>query len=50
MEDLEITETSGLTLLPFSEPMLRKVPEDFDFEKEDPKELKEKLLEKMRDL
>ena len=50
MEEATITETSELTLLPFSDPMLRKVPEDFDFEKEDPKELKEKLLEKMRDL
>ena len=55
MEEMQLTETETtvhdqLDLVPFTDPQLSKVPTDFNFELEDPLLLKEKLIEKMRDL
>ena len=43
LTETETTELDKLELVPFTDPKLREVPQDFDFEKEDAKELKDKL-------
>ena len=55
MEEMKLTDTETsvhdeLDLIPFTDPKLSKVPTDFDFELENPKLLKDKLIEKMKDL
>ena len=39
-----------LNLLPFNDDLLKRKPEPFDFEKHDAKEIKDKLITKMREL
>lgn len=48
MEDVKITEE--LTLLPFNDKLLKRTPAPFDFDKDDAKEIKKKLIDKMYDL
>ena len=48
MEDVKITEE--LTLLPFNDELLKRKPAPFDFDKDDAKEIKKKLIDKMYDL
>ena len=50
LTETETTELDKLELVPFTDPKLREVPQDFDFEKEDAKELKDKLITAMREL
>jgi len=56
MEETTITETNEVTsvdqleLIPFTEPLLKRKPKPFDFEKEDAKEITKALLTKMNDL
>ena len=40
LTETETTELDKLQLVPFTDPKLREVPQDFDFENEDAKELK----------
>ena len=44
LTETETTELDKLQLVPFTDPKLREVPQDFDFENEDAKELKDKLI------
>ena len=39
-----------LVLLPFNDDLLKRPPKPFDFDKDDPKEIKDKLIGKMREL
>lgn len=39
-----------LVLLPFNDDLLKRPPKPFDFDKDDPKEIKDKLISKMREL
>ena len=39
-----------LVLLPFNDDLLKRAPKPFDFDKDDPKEIKDKLIGKMREL
>ena len=58
MEEMKLTEVAGteidspkeLDLIPFFDPLLKTNPSPFDFEKDDAKDLKAKLLKKMYDL
>ena len=50
MEEMKLTDTETsvhdeLDLIPFTDPKLSKIPTDFDFELENPKLLKDKLIE-----
>ena len=49
LTETETTELDKLQLVPFTDPKLREVPQDFDFENEDAKELKDKLITAMRE-
>ena len=46
----EVTEVDELHLLPFNDPLLKRKPEPFDFDKHDAKEIKKTLINKMMDL
>jgi peptide deformylase len=56
MEEVTVTETNEVTavdeleLIPFTDPILKRKPNPFDFEKEDAKEITKLLLTKMNDL
>ena len=55
MEDMKLTDAQetvhdNLDLIPFTDPRLSKIPADFNFELESPELLKDRLLEKMREL
>ena len=56
MEETTITETNEVTsvdeleLIPFNDPLLKRKPTPFDFEKDNAKEIKEKLLARMEEL
>ena len=43
----EVTEVDELHLLPFNDPLLKRKPEPFDFDKHDAKEIKKTLINKM---
>lgn len=49
-ETKEVTSVDELDLIPFNDPLLKRVPEDFDFDKQDAKEIKKVLIDKMHDL
>jgi|TARA_B100001250_G_scaffold8502_2_gene7270 peptide deformylase len=55
MEEMKLTETEHtdldeLHLLPFTDPLLKRKPKPFDFDKEDAKAIKDKLIAKMYEL
>ena len=50
LTDAEATVHDNLDLVPFTDPKLTQVPTDFDFELENPILLRDKLIEKMREL
>ena len=56
MEEATITETNEVTsvdelnLIPFNDPLLKRKPKPFDFEKDDAKDISKRLLDKMYDL
>ena len=56
MEEATITETNEVTsvdqldLIPFNDPLLKRKPKAFDFEKDDAKDISKRLLDKMYDL
>ena len=46
----EVTEVDELHLLPFNDPLLKRKPEPFDFDKHDAKEIKKTIINKIMDL
>ena len=50
LTDTETTVHDELDLIPFTDPKLSQVPTNFDFELESPHLLKDKLIEKMKEL
>ena len=56
MEEATITETNEVTsvdelnLIPFNDPLLKRKPKPFDFEKDDAKDISKRLFDKMYDL
>lgn len=55
MEEMKLTETEAtvldkLDLIPFNSDLLRRKPKPFDFEKDDAKDIKKRLIDKMYDL
>lgn len=56
MEEATITETTEVTtvdeleLIPFNDPLLKRTPAPFDFEKEDAEDIKKRLLDTMNKL
>ncbi len=49
-ETKEVTELDELHLIPFSDPLLKRKPTPFDFEKDDPIQIRDTLIKKMMDL